>query len=390
VRPAGPEATKIIAELRRSGAAIRVCLADLTCAEDVDKLFAAATAERPLKGIVHAAGVLDDGILEQLDWARFSRVLAAKTIGLTHLDQNSRHLALDFFIGFSSMVSLTGSLAQGAYVSANTFVDALMHDRQARGLPALSINWGPWSEVGMAARLEGKQRLRLSRHGVVALPPKDAFRSLDRLWSDALAQVGIMDVNWPEFLRQFPQALDLPLFEELRTFSRGQDETEAAVELPADGALAESSPPPAQAAPQAGWIQKLEQTPVSRRRAVLTSLLREEIGRLLESEADDHIAPRQRLFDLGMDSLMAVELRNRLASALGCSFPTTLLFDYPTLEALVDHVSAVIPGMAFEIPAKIEPTPAASFLNAKQAALERLSQTELEDMLAEKLRAMAE
>jgi len=137
------------------------------------------------------------------------------------------------------------------------------------------------------------------------------------------------------------------------------------------------------------WIEQLEQTPVSRRRTVLTSLVREEIGRVLEAGADHGIAPRQRLFDLGFDSLMAVELRNRLSSALMCSLSTTLLFDYPTLEALVDHLYTVVPGLASEIPATAEPKPSASVLDAKKAALDQMSQAELEDLLAEKLRAIA-
>ena len=137
------------------------------------------------------------------------------------------------------------------------------------------------------------------------------------------------------------------------------------------------------------WIEQLEQTPVSRRRTVLTSLVREEIGRVLEAGADHGIAPRQRLFDLGFDSLMAVELRNRLSSALMCSLSTTLLFDYPTLEALVDHLYTVVPGLASEIPATAEPKPSASVLDAKKAALDQMSQAELEDLLAQKLRAIA-
>jgi len=141
---------------------------------------------------------------------------------------------------------------------------------------------------------------------------------------------------------------------------------------------------------RATWIDQLERTPVARRRAVLTSLLREEISSVLEIGTDDHIAPRQRLFDLGLDSLMAVELKNRLSSALVCSFSTTLLFDYPTLEALVDHLCTALPSLAFDISATVEPTPAAAALDDKKAALDQLSQAELEDLLAEKLSALAE
>ena len=697
--PVGPEAGKFISELERLGVGIRVCQADLTHAEDVEAVIAAASVDQPITGIIHVAGVLDDGILDHLDWARFSQVLAVKTVGLYHLHEMSRHLSLDFFIGFSSMASLIGSPAQGPYVAANSFVDALMHTRRAQGLPGLSINWGPWSEVGMAARLDAQQRQQLSRQGIMALSPEDAFRALDRLWPDPLSQVGIMDIKWPEFLNEFPRALDLPLLESVRPRPREKNDVETyALRVPAGGTLeglawqpAERRSPaegeveiqvwnaglnfkdvllvlhmvpaagpvlggecvgeivrvgagvttlsvgeavlamapgslarhvtvpayavarlptglgfeagagipvafltavyalrelanvqagervlihaatggvgqaaiqvaqavgaeifatasaskwevlrglgvahimnsrsldfveevrrltkgegvdavlnslrgefatqsltllrpggrfveigvrevrsaqevatlapgvryeafdllevyrekpevirgvlaqvvaalaagqlrpiphtvfPMQAAKQAlqlmlqakhtgklvlslaqpspphlhkndgtrgrsTWIEQLEQTPVSRRRTVLTSLVREEIGRVLEAGADHGIAPRQRLFDLGFDSLMAVELRNRLSSALMCSLSTTLLFDYPTLEALVDHLYTVVPGLASEIPATAEPKPSASVLDAKKAALDQMSQAELEDLLAEKLRAIA-
>lgn len=368
---ANPEASALITELEQLGTIVRVRLADISHAQQVQALIMEASAERPLTGIIHAAGILDDGVLAQFDWPRFNRVLAAKTVGLQHLHELSRHLPLDFFIGFSSMVSLTGSPAQGAYVAANCFVDALMHQRRAEGLAGLSINWGPWAEAGMAARLDDRQHLRLAAQGINPMPAENAFRALDRLWPNPPAQIGIMDINWPEFLRHFPGATDLPLFESLRQqadsgASADQEETS-----------------------QAKWITQLEQSPVARRRILLTSLVCGEINRVLGAGSDHSIAPRQRLFDLGLDSLTAVELKNRLSSILSCSLSTTLLFDYPTLEALTDHLCSTLP-LAFETADTIIPTAATAALDDKEAALEQMSQKELEDLLAEKISLIAE
>ncbi|MGZ8171920.1 MULTISPECIES: type I polyketide synthase [Methylobacter] len=367
---ANPEAAAVIAGLEQSGATIRVRLTDITDAEQVQALIATASAEQPLTGIVHAAGMLDDGVLAQFDWPRFRRVLASKTVGLQYLHELSRHLPLDFFIGFSSMASLTGSPAQGAYVAANSFVDALMHQRRAEGLAGLSINWGPWAEVGMAARLDDRQRLRLSSQGINAMSAEDAFRTLDRLWPNPPAQLGIMDIHWPEFLRHFPGATDLPLFESLRQRSDTVASTESE----------ETS--------QAQWIAQLDKTPVARRRTLLSSLISGEINRVLGAASDRSIAPRQRLFDLGLDSLTAVELKNRLSAALTCPLITTLLFDYPTLEALTNHLSMIV-SISFEA-VEVNAPATTSTSDDKAAALDQMSQQELEDLLAEKLSLIAE
>jgi acyl transferase domain-containing protein/acyl carrier protein len=370
--PDNPEAEAFTAELRRSGATVSVCGADLTRAQDVRRAIVTASADVPIRGIVHAAGVLDDGVLAQTTWEQFSRVSAVKTVGLYHLHEISRPLPLDFFIGFSSMVSLLGSSAQGAYVAANAFVDALMHARRSQGLPGLSINWGPWSDVGMAARLDEKQQHRLSRQGVMTLSPEDALQTLDRLWPDSPAQVGVMHVNWAALFQEFPGAAERPLLALLRPRSAQEIDLN-----------------PGARSSRGNWLEQLGQTTPSRRRAMLTTLVRDEILRVLGAGAEEQIAPRQPLFDLGMESLMAVELRNRLAAALACPLPTTLLFDYPTLEALVDHLCTLVPGLELAATPETSTADPPGGGDDEADALDELSEAELENMLAEKLRALA-
>ena len=265
--PAGPEAQALISELEQLGATIQVCQADITQYDEIQTVMQAASAERPLVGIVHAAGILDDGVLNGLEWTRFSQVLAAKTVGLYHLHTLSQPLDLDFFIACSSMVSLFGSPAQASYVAANTFVDALMQARRHQGLPGLSVNWGPWAESGMAARLDSQQRSRLSRHGVNALSSADAFRALERLWPEPPAQVGIMDIQWPAFLRRFPGAMDMPLVESFVSDLAPAERRESTVAesyvlgVPPGGSLEALRWQPAERrAPEAGEVEIQVQT----------------------------------------------------------------------------------------------------------------------------------
>ena len=365
--PAGADAAAFVDELRGHGATVRVCRADLAVGAEVAAAIAEAASDRPLAGVVHAAGVLDDGVLLHLDAARLSHALSAKTVGLAHLHEQTRGLPLDFFIGFSSMTALTGSSAQGAYVAANSYMDALMQARRAQGLPGLSVGWGPWAQAGMAARLDDRQSQRLARQGIAALPPDEALDALERVAAGAPAHIGIMNVDWPAFFRQAPGAVDHPLFAALR-------------------------PPPEQTTAKTtgagGWTARLLQAPPASRRTLLAGLIRDEIIRVVGGSNGTPIAPRQPLFDLGLDSLMAVDLRTRLSATLGCPLATTLLFDHPTLETLTEHLMVTVPGLdadpapAPAAEAKAAPTAAVA---VEEADLDDLSDAELEAMLAERL-----
>src|SRR5262249_45550766 len=149
-----------------TGASVLVMQADVANFTDVGRLITTCQTQGPLRGIVHAAGVLDDGVLTQQSAERFSRVMAPKVHGAWNLHTHSRQLQLDFFVSFSPMASLLGSAGQSNYAAANAFLDALAHHRRAHGLPSLTINWGPWAEVGMAARLsvagQGVEKLKVS------------------------------------------------------------------------------------------------------------------------------------------------------------------------------------------------------------------------------------
>ena len=154
----------------------------------------------PLRGIVHAAGVLDDGPLVQQEWDRFAEVMAPKVQGAWELHAATEDLPLDFFVLFSSVASLLGSAGQGNYAAANAFLDGLAHYRRAQGLQALSINWGPWAEVGMAAALEERTRQRQTERGFHFIEPTQGTRALGEVLERSYPQLAVLPLDWPRYL----------------------------------------------------------------------------------------------------------------------------------------------------------------------------------------------
>nr|QEO74256.1 Beta-ketoacyl synthase [uncultured bacterium] len=184
-----------LAELRRSGAVVEALRADVSDAAQVAEVLAhIADHLAPLRGIVHSAGVLDDGALAQQTPARFRRVLAPKMLGGWHLHQLTREQPLDFFVLYSSMVSLLGSPGQANHAAANAFLDALAHHRRGLGLPALSINWGVWSEIGAAVRHQAVRRVKTQ--GIGMIDPRQGTQILQHLLSRESAQVGVAPIDW--------------------------------------------------------------------------------------------------------------------------------------------------------------------------------------------------
>ena len=279
--------------------------ADVSQREDVERLIREiALGGKPLRGIVHAAGVLDDGILTQLNWDRFERVLAPKMEGAWHLHELTRGLELDFFVMFSSLASLLGSPGQANYAAANSFLDGLAHYRWSLGLPAMSINWGPWRGDGMAARPEAAG-WRRSFAALRALDPEQGLECLERFLHNG---------NSPQFaaflLQSEASVRDLECGVQLE-----RKTSDSRPEVPGEGTR-----------------------PIFRVAALrgkeLLHYLREEAGKVMGISDTTSLRPEEPLFDAGLDSLMAVEFRNVLTDAFGRPFPSTLLFDYPSLQKL--------------------------------------------------------
>jgi len=316
----------------------------------------------PLAGVFHLAGVLDDAMLDQHDAVRVQKVLAPKLDGALALHRATAGLALDHFVCFSSVAGVTGSLGQGAYAAANAALDALMAARRAQGLPGLSLQWGPWAESGMAAAQAERDRQRFADYGIEAIGLDAGMALCGRLLATAGGVRMILPVRWTQYVERLHAGRTPALYRELLA--------------------APATAVPTAAAPAAALAQRLAAAPMETRRATLEAELRAIVAAVLGIADARQVGPRQRLFELGLDSLGAVELRNRLAAALGKPLRATLLFDFPTLEALTEHVARdVLAWHAAPEPAAHSAAEAA--LDA--TALENLSADELARMLAAEL-----
>jgi myxalamid-type polyketide synthase MxaB len=339
-------AQETISQLEKAGVQVRVVQADISNPKDVEKIIApyrkgkrnhpvtshqSPITNSPLRGIIHAAGLLDDGVLLKQTWERFERVMAPKIQGAWNLHLATQDLCLDFFVCFSSIASVLGSPGQGNYAAANAFMDALAHYRRSLGLPGLSINWGVWASVGMAAELSTQNQARLEQQGLGAIAPQQGLQLLEELLQQKATQVGVLPVDWSTFLKQLPEGGKSPFF--------------AAV-----APKFEQEP----VKPRSEFLQALETATNGDRQTLLCDRVRSQVATVLGFNSPDLIEPQQNFGDLGMDSLMAVELKNSLQASLGISIPLTSAFDYPTVELLSDYLAQelstteLIPALAVE------------------------------------------
>jgi NAD(P)-dependent dehydrogenase (short-subunit alcohol dehydrogenase family)/acyl carrier protein len=358
-RPPGSEAAGTLAAIEAAGATVLALQGDIAEAGAVQRVLdAIAAAGRPLRGIIHAAGVLDDGVLINQDWARFRQVLAPKLAGARHLDRLTRALPVDFFIGFSSAAALLGAPGQGSYAAANAYLDALAAQQRAAGRHGLSIGWGPWAESGMAAELNARNRQRMADQGLGTLAPDLGLAVLGHLLAGSPAHVGSLPVDWAVVARRGGPLAAWPFLSTVL-----------------------SAPAAAEGDRDAGSLPALEALPPGERRVLLVQYLQAQVARVIGLGAADAIEPRQRLFDLGVDSLMAVELKNRLEAGLGRPLRTTLIFDFPTLEALANHLIGNVLGWAANSP----PLAAAVEETAGDDGLDALDHDALSALLDERV-----
>ncbi|HEY2502020.1 MAG TPA: SDR family NAD(P)-dependent oxidoreductase [Mycobacterium sp.] len=304
--PASKSAQKTLDALRAEGTEVVVARGDVARADQLAAVLQSINASMPpLRGIVHAAGTLDDGILARLDERRLRDVMAPKVEGAWNLHALTRDTALDFFMLFSSGASLLGSPGQAHYAAANAFLDALAWHRRAEGRPALTINWGPWAEVGLANRPE--QQRHLTQHGIEAMPAADGVRTLSYLLPLSATQVAVLRVDWARGRSELRRGLNPPLIADLLRAPAGQPAV--------DDALRRAGP--------------------QERRRLLQSYLRDQVAGklgLTPSRLDIQLPLNQ----LGVDSLIAVELRAQIERDLGIVVPVVQLLDGPSVSGLAD------------------------------------------------------
>ncbi len=361
-------ASAAIAEMENKSAKIVVSQVDISQAEEVRRVLEEISKTLPpLRGVIHSAGVLDDGVLAQQDWPRFAKVMAPKILGAWHLHCLTKELPLDFFVLFSSIASMFGAPSQGNYAAANAFMDGLAHYRRAHGLPALSINWGPWAEGGMVTGLGGRGASRLSQQGLSLINPEQGVQALERLLGSPGAQAAVVPVNWTKFLQQF-KSEEAPLFfaQVAKTIQPQNNDMNAA--------------------PRAlDIVKELERALPSERREVLTAHVREQVVKVLGLEASQAPELQQGLTDLGMDSLMAVELSNRLRTSLGRTLPSTLAFEYPTVAALTNYIATEVLRLDTSEEADVQQTEAQNGKADIQQEIDKIAAEELEVSLLKEL-----
>jgi len=273
----------------------------------------------PLAGVAHLAGVIDDALLPQQSPERFRTTLAPKAFGAYHLHRLTKNDDLEFFIMYSSLASLLGSPGQANYATANAALDGLIAERKALGLPATTVNWGPWANAGMAASQAASANL--TALGLIPLEPGMALNALGEIIAHGLGQATVIKANWQRAAKVLgnsrPPILDHVLPSAVTTTA-------------VDSEL----------------LRQLRDVPVAQRGSFLTEHLQNELQGFLRLAQLP--AATSRFLELGMDSLMAVELRNRLLGQFGSAFTitTTAVFDYPTIGSLAEYLAGQVPDSA--------------------------------------------
>ncbi|MGK5638145.1 type I polyketide synthase [Streptomyces sp. URMC 126] len=315
--PDAPGAAELVAELTALGARVTAVACDVADRDALARVVAAA--EPPLTGVVHAAGVLDDGVVTSLTPDRMSTVLRPKADAAWHLHELTRDLPLSMFVLFSGAGGTLGNGGQANYAAANAFLDGLAAHRRALGLPAVSMAWGHWADTSaMTGGLDDADRARMRRSGVLPLTAAEGLALFDAALGRDRAFV-------------LPARLDLAA---LRAGTPPPLLRALAAPAGRRAAAADAEP----AAGEGGFASRLAALPPAERGAVLLDLVRAHVATVLGHGSPDEVDTGRGFLEAGFDSLRAVELRNRLAAATGLRLPATLTFDHPNPDALARHL----------------------------------------------------
>ncbi|WP_435848391.1 type I polyketide synthase, partial [Streptomyces decoyicus] len=310
--PAAPGASELETELSALGIRVTVAACDVADPDAVEALL----TEHPVDAVFHAAAVLDDGVLDSLTPERFAAVMQAKAASALNLHEATRGHDLSAFVLFSSFAGTIGAAGQANYAAANAYLDALAELRAAEGLPATSLAWGPWDEIGMASDEAMAQRMR--RGGVSPLRPDLAVDAMENAIRSGTPGLVIADITWTDFRSAFATVRPSPLIGDL-------PEIRTAVELVAGTGDDDR---------QSDLHRQLAGLASDEQERVLTDLVRSYAAAVLHYAGTAEVPPNRPFRDLGVDSLIAVELRNALSLACGITLSATVVFDYPTPTAL--------------------------------------------------------
>lgn len=356
----GENARATIERLEQAGARVRVALLDISDRDAMRDLLADVIREAPLRGIVHAAGVPANGLLRTLDSNALQQARRGKVVGAQVLRSLTRGMPLDFVVLCSSAAGLFGASGQGAYAAANAELEVLAEQWRREGAPVVCIAWGPWAESGMFAGSSAQVQEGWRARGLVPMSNRSAIAGLEQALSGWNANVVAAAVNWPAVFANEQPDQSNPLFADF--VPKAQT---AAAPAPAAG----------------GSLVQLRSLPAGLRQAALMDLLAKQARVVLDLPGDAPVPPSAPLEQLGLDSLMAVELRNQFARLGGVPLPATLCFDHPTLDALADRLAEVWMLRAVPVADWQEP--------GEDSDIEAISDAEAEKMLEAELASLS-
>lgn len=311
--PSG-EVQEAITTLTESGVQIVVAQVDVSRADPLaDLMQTIATTLPPLRGVIHAAGVVDDGLLQQQDWQRFEQVFAPKVWGAWHLHTLTQSLPLDFFVLFSSAAALLGSPGQGNYAAANAFLDGLAHFRRGQQLPAVSINWGPWSETGMATRVDVQHERRWQAQGITGIKSAQGVRALAEVLRLGGGQTAVLPVEWSKFVAGLPDGTP-PFLSEVVAVAAPSNQKKSA------------------------FLTRFWAAMTEGRQEVMQTYLQQQVAYALGVAAGD-VAVDTNLMHLGLDSLMVMEVLNACKREMKLTLYPREFYERPSLAALATYLT---------------------------------------------------
>lgn len=358
---ASDDARKAMARFEQQGARVEEARGDVTSPEQVNEVLDRIRKTMPpLRGIFHLAMVLEDGILLQQNPDRFRRVTAPKIAGTWNLHHETLQDQLDLFVVFSSVASLLGNPGQSNYAAGNAFPDALTHYRRARGLPSITINWGALEGVGYLANDEVRNAVIKANRGVLnnALSPDEAMAALDRAIAENEPQLAALRVDWSTIGKASPRSASVLEF----LLPQGDDKLES------DQA-------------GAGIRESLAKAPDAEKQSLMEGYVRNQVAKVLGT-TPEKLDAAQPLNEVGLDSLMGVELKNRVESDLQIALPVATLLQGPSLFQFAEKILALLFAESASAPAPIsrEESPAETL-----AKVDQLTDEEVEALLRENL-----
>jgi acyl transferase domain-containing protein/SAM-dependent methyltransferase/acyl carrier protein len=352
-----PEAGELVADLEKRGVEVRVVRADISAPSDVRRLFAEInSAAHPLRGVLHLAMVIDDAPLAALTPERMRNVLEPKALGAWLLHEATREMKLDCFVMFSSVSSIFGNPAQGNYSAANAFIDSLAHHRQMLGLPALTVNWGVLGGEGYVAR-NARVADFLARQGTMEISPSEATALLESFLRAGSAQAIAIRVDWSKWRQFFRGMQTNPLLERIFAALENDEST---------GTTSD-------------WRSRIDAAPPAEKQGVICQAVREAVGSVLRVKPDS-LRDDQPLTDLGLDSLMGVEIETSLEAAVGVTLPPTSLMRARTVDQIASLIAGHLGGATSA--AAAQPAPIAEAAESASAVdLDAISDEEIARLL---------